>query len=88
MLARPRRPIGSTALFVGSFSTLFGLIDTFEGMGESYSAGISAVAGGIAEALVTLAVGLAVAVPADWLFKYFTSKVDKFVVEMDVSSAE
>jgi biopolymer transport protein ExbB/TolQ len=33
-------------------------------------------------------VGLAVAVPAVWLFKYFTSKVDKFVVEMEISSAE
>jgi biopolymer transport protein ExbB/biopolymer transport protein TolQ len=33
-------------------------------------------------------VGLAVAVPAVWLFKYFTSKVDKFVVEMEIPSEE
>ncbi len=80
--------IGSTAPFVGLFGTTFGIINAFVGMGESSSAGISAVAGGIAEALVTTAVGLAVAVPAVWLFNYFTSKVDNFVVEMDNSSAE
>jgi biopolymer transport protein ExbB/biopolymer transport protein TolQ len=80
--------IGSTAPFVGLFGTVFGIIDSFRGMGENASAGISAVASGIAEALVTTAVGLAVAVPAVWLFNYFTSKVDNFIVEMDNSSAE
>jgi biopolymer transport protein ExbB/TolQ len=80
--------IGSTAPFVGLFGTVFGIIHAFQGMKSSASAGISAVAGGIAEALVTTAVGLAVAVPAVWLFNYFVSKVDNFVVEMDNSSAE
>jgi biopolymer transport protein ExbB/TolQ len=80
--------IGSTAPFVGLFGTVFGIIHAFQGMKASQSAGISAVAGGIAEALVTTAVGLAVAVPAVWLFNYFVSKVDNFVVEMDNSSAE
>lgn len=80
--------IGSTAPFVGLFGTTFGIINAFVGMGTEASAGISAVAAGIAEALVTTAVGLAVAVPAVWLFNYFTSKVDNFVVEMDNSSAE
>jgi biopolymer transport protein ExbB/biopolymer transport protein TolQ len=80
--------IGSTAPFVGLFGTTFGIINAFVGMGQEQTAGISAVAAGIAEALVTTAVGLAVAVPAVWLFNYFTSKVDNFVVEMDNSSAE
>jgi biopolymer transport protein ExbB/biopolymer transport protein TolQ len=80
--------IGSIAVFVGLFGTLFGLIDTFEGMADSASAGIVGTAGGIAEALFTTASGLAVAVPALWLFKYFTAKVDRFVVEMEISSAE
>jgi biopolymer transport protein ExbB/biopolymer transport protein TolQ len=80
--------IGSTAPFVGLFGTTFGIINAFVGMGETANAGIAAIAAGIAEALVTTAVGLAVAVPAVWLFNYFTSKVDNFVVEMDNSSAE
>ena len=80
--------IGSTAPFVGLFGTVFGIINAFQGMRSAETAGISAVAGGIAEALVTTAFGLLVAVPAVWLFNYFVSKVDNFVVEMDNSSAE
>ena len=80
--------IGSTAPFVGLFGTVFGIINAFTGMGETANAGIAAIASGIAEALVTTAVGLAVAVPAVWLFNYFTSKVDNFIVEMDNPSAE
>ncbi|MBO0798363.1 MAG: MotA/TolQ/ExbB proton channel family protein [Blastocatellia bacterium] len=80
--------IGSTAPFVGLFGTVFGIIHAFVGMKQTASAGLSAVAGGIAEALVTTAVGLAVAVPAVWLFNYFVSRVDNFVVEMENSSAE
>jgi biopolymer transport protein ExbB/biopolymer transport protein TolQ len=52
------------------------------------SAGIGAVAGGISEALITTAFGIAVAVPAVWLFNYFTNKVIGFTVEMDNSSSE
>lgn len=80
--------VGSTAPFVGLFGTVFGIINAFQGMRSAESAGISAVAGGIAEALFTTAFGLLVAVPAVWAYNYFTSKVDNFVVEMDNSSAE
>ena len=80
--------IGSTAPFVGLFGTVFGIINAFTGMKSAESAGIGAVAGGIAEALLTTALGLAVAVPAVWLFNYFTGKVDSFVVEMDNSASE
>jgi len=52
------------------------------------TAGIAAVAGGIAEALITTAMGLFVAVPAVWAFNAFTNKVETFTVEMDNSSSE
>lgn len=80
--------IGSTAPFVGLFGTVFGIIGAFQGMKNAESAGIAAVAGGISEALFTTALGIAVAVPAVWLFNYFTSKVQGFVVEMDNSASE
>src|ERR671938_970069 len=80
--------IGSTAPFVGLFGTVFGIISAFTGMKSAESAGIGAVAGGIAEALLTTALGLAVAVPAVWLFNYFTGKVDGFIIEMDNSASE
>lgn len=80
--------IGSTAPFVGLFGTVFGIINAFQSMSNAGQAGIGAVAAGISEALFTTALGLLVAVPAVWLFNYFTSKVDGFLVEMDNSASE
>lgn len=80
--------IGSTAPFVGLFGTVVGIINAFRGMREAETAGIGAVAGGISEALFVTALGLLVAVPAVWLFNYFTGKVDGFIVEMDNSASE
>lgn len=80
--------IGSTAPFVGLFGTTVGIINAFQGMKTEETAGIAAVAGGIAEALVATAFGLFVAVPAVWAFNAFTQKVTTFTVEMDNSSSE
>ena len=80
--------IGSTAPFVGLFGTVMGIINAFKGISASKATGLSAVAGGIAEALVTTALGLLVAVPAVWTYNYFTNKVEAFDVEMDNSSSE
>jgi biopolymer transport protein ExbB/biopolymer transport protein TolQ len=80
--------IGSTAPFVGLFGTVMGIINAFKGISQQKVTGLSAVAGGISEALVTTALGLLVAVPAVWTFNYFTNKVEAFDVEMDNSSME
>ncbi|MGB6668662.1 MAG: MotA/TolQ/ExbB proton channel family protein, partial [Candidatus Acidiferrum sp.] len=80
--------IGSTAPFVGLFGTVVGILNAFKGIETSHATGLSAVAGGIAEALVTTALGLLVAVPAVWAYNYFTNKVESFDVEMDNSSME
>jgi biopolymer transport protein ExbB/biopolymer transport protein TolQ len=80
--------IGSTAPFVGLFGTVVGIINAFTGMKAAESAGISAVAGGISEALVETAFGLIVALPAVWAFNYFQGKVESFQVEMENSSSE
>jgi biopolymer transport protein ExbB/biopolymer transport protein TolQ len=79
---------GSTAPFVGLFGTVVGIINAFKGISTEKSTGLGAVAGGIAEALVTTAVGLFVAIPAVWMFNYFTNKVESFDVEMGNSSSE
>jgi len=80
--------IGSTAPFVGLFGTVVGILNAFKGIESQKATGLSAVAGGIAEALVTTAFGLLVAVPAVWAYNYFTNKVEAFDVEMDNSSME
>ncbi len=80
--------IGSTAPFVGLLGTVIGIISAFQGMKSAEGTGISAVAGGISEALVETAFGLLVAIPAVWAFNYFQSKVEAFNIEMDNSSSE
>jgi biopolymer transport protein ExbB/TolQ len=80
--------IGSTAPFVGLFGTVVGIINAFKGIAAEKATGLSAVAGGISEALVATALGLLVAIPAVWAFNYFTNKVEAFDVEMENSSME
>ncbi len=80
--------IGATAPFVGLFGTTVGIINAFAGMSQGEDVGIGAVAGGISEALVATAIGLLVAVPAVWMYNYFTARIESFVVEMDNSSSE
>ena len=80
--------VGSTAPFVGLFGTVVGIIAAFVSLAQAETAGIAAVGGAIAEALVATAFGIGVAVPAVWLFNYFTNKVTSFGVEMENSASE
>ena len=80
--------IGSTSPFVGLFGTVVGIINAFKGISTEKSTGLGAVAGGISEALVTTAVGLFVAIPAVWMYNYFTNRIEAFDVEMGNSSSE
>ena len=80
--------IGATAPFVGLLGTVVGVINAFQGIGASGSAGIGAVSIGISEALVETALGLVVAIPAVWIYNYLTARLEYFNVEMDNSSSE
>ena len=80
--------VGSTAPFVGLFGTVIGIIDAFRAMNEQQTAGFSAVSAGISEALVTTAFGLLVAIPAVWMFNYFSTRVRGFEIEMHNSADE
>lgn len=80
--------VGSTAPFVGLLGTVFGIINAFEGMASSGGAGITAIAAGIAEALIATGFGLIVAIPAVWFYNYFTTKIDNLSAEMTYTSKE
>ena len=80
--------IGATAPFVGLLGTVVGVINAFQGIGASGSAGLGAVSVGISEALVETALGLVVAIPAVWIYNYLTARIEYFNVEMDNSSSE
>ncbi len=79
--------IGATAPFVGLFGTVIGIIHAFEKMATS-GGGIASVSAGIAEALITTAFGLFVAIPAVWAYNYFQNRIDRFTVEMSYSGSE
>jgi len=79
--------IGATAPFVGLFGTVLGIIHAFEKMATS-GGGIASVSAGIAEALITTAIGLGVAIPAVWAYNYFQNRIDRFTVEMSNSGSE
>ena len=89
-----KRGIGSLATiatitpFIGLFSTVIGIINAFSGIALTGSGGIGAVSAGIAEALVATAMGLGVAIPAAWMFNYFTNKLERLQIEMSNSSSE
>jgi len=80
--------IATTAPFIGLFGTVVGIINAFRGMAATGSGGIGSVSAGIAEALVTTALGLFVAIPAAWMFNIFTNKLERLNVEMANSSSE
>ena len=75
--------IGSTAPFIGLFGTVVGIINAFRSIAATGSGGMSVVSGGIAEALVSTALGIFVAIPAVVAFNHFTGKIETFHVEMN-----
>ncbi|MDQ6886249.1 MAG: MotA/TolQ/ExbB proton channel family protein [Gemmatimonadota bacterium] len=80
--------VGATAPFVGLLGTTMGIVNAFTGMATSGTGGIAAISAGVAEALVTTAFGLIVAIPAVWFYNYFTTKIDNLSVEMTYTSKE
>lgn len=80
--------IGSTAPFIGLFGTVLGIIRAFSDMALTQGASPSAVADGIAEALVATAAGLFVAIPAVAAYNYFVRTVAKYSLELESTASE
>jgi biopolymer transport protein ExbB/biopolymer transport protein TolQ len=80
---------GATAPFVGLLGTTMGIVNAFVGMAAAgASGGLAGISAGIAEALITTAFGLIVAIPAVWAFNYFSTKIDNLTAEMTYTSKE
>ncbi len=81
--------VGSTAPFVGLLGTTMGIVNAFQAMSAGgASGGLAGIGAGIAEALITTAFGLMVAIPAVWAYNYFTTKIENLAVEMTYTSKE
>jgi biopolymer transport protein TolQ len=78
----------SVSPFIGLFGTVWGILIAFERIAQSGSTNLSAVAPGIADALVTTAFGLLAAIPAVMFYNYFTNRVKLFASSMDDFSME
>lgn len=80
--------VSSTAPFVGLLGTVMGIVTAFEQMAASGSGGLATVSAGIAEALLTTALGLLVAIPAVFAFNFLQNWVDARAVDIAESSNE
>jgi biopolymer transport protein TolQ len=69
--------------FIGLFGTVWGIMISFQSIGEQGSTDLSVVGPGIAEALVATAAGLFAAIPAVYFYNHFTTKVKTYASEMD-----
>ena len=74
--------VATSSPFIGLFGTIFGIINAFRGMALTGSGGIGAVASGIAEALITTAFGIGVAIIALWCYNILTNRTDIYGAEM------
>lgn len=80
--------VTTIAPLVGFLGTVSGMINAFEAIAASDQVNAKLVASGISEALITTATGLIVAIPATIAYNYFVSTIDRFVIEMEETSAE
>lgn len=80
--------VGSVAPFVGLLGTVVGIIAAFGRIASTGSAGLSAVSGGISEALVVTALGLMIAIPAVLLFNALSSQADALAERLSAAAGE
>ncbi|HVU52449.1 MAG TPA: MotA/TolQ/ExbB proton channel family protein [Polyangia bacterium] len=82
--------VASSAPFVGLFGTVGGIITAFQKLADPTKGGggIGTVSAGIAEALITTAVGLGVAILTVWFYNFFTARLDDITIDIDETASE
>lgn len=78
--------IASISPLLGLLGTVTGIIKAFNALTQGGSSDPRMLSGGIAEALITTAAGLVVAIPALIAYRYLRGKVDRIVIEMEKSA--
>ena len=80
--------IASVSPFIGLFGTVWGVMDSFSGLGDAGAASLRAVAPGISEALITTAAGLFAAIPALIAYNHYLHNIRSVASRMDSFAAE
>lgn len=75
--------VGSTAPYIGLFGTVWGIMNSFRALTDVQQATLSAVAPGIAEALIATAMGLFAAIPAVIAYNRYSTDVERIVIRFD-----
>lgn len=75
--------VGSTSPYVGLFGTVWGIMNSFRGLGNAQQATLSMVAPGIAEALIATAMGLFAAIPAVIAYNRYSNTVERLINRYD-----
>ncbi len=70
--------VGSSMPFVGLFGTVWGIMNSFQGIAASKNTSLAVVAPGIAEALLATGIGLFAAIPAVFFYNIFSNKINVF----------
>jgi biopolymer transport protein TolQ len=80
--------IGAVSPLIGLLGTVLGVINAFLGVAASGSGNISAVAPGVAEALIATALALTVAIPAVFGYNFFANRLNHITSELDGFSTD
>ncbi len=75
--------VGSTSPYIGLFGTVWGIMNSFRALGDAQLNTLSAVAPGIAEALVATAIGLFAAIPAVIAYNRYSDDVERLITRYD-----
>ncbi len=78
--------LGNISPLIGLFGTVVGIIRAFHSLSVSGSAGPSVISAGIAEALLTTAAGLVIAVPSVVFYNYYLRRVNTIMNEIEAVS--
>lgn len=80
--------IGNTAVYIGLFGTVIGIMKAFHDISTMGQGGMNTVIIGVSEALIATAMGLLVAIPSVIAFNYFMTRIDRIMKEMEICASE
>ena len=80
--------VGSISPYVGLFGTVWGIMGAFQGLGELKDVSIAVVAPHISEALIATAMGLFAAIPAQWAYNRYATRVERITSRYEVFQEE
>jgi len=75
--------VASSGPFVGLFGTVWGIMTSFQRIGQSGAANLAVVAPGISEALIATAAGIGAAIPAAIFYNFFLTKIKRQSLDLD-----